>query len=113
MLQSPPADQGAGERQKCSVYICSSLIPHAKATELIQPCKCAFHNPAPYPQTAAMFGVAHCKQWQHVVAMQRTPDVLCVVGAVSTTQCGRQRGLPRGPWSGGIPSSSAKACVES
>ena len=29
------------------------------------------------------------------------------------TASGRQRGLPRSPWSGGIPSSNANACVES
>src|SRR5215467_10924320 len=31
---------------ECCVSICSLFIPHAKTTELIQPCEGTFHNPA-------------------------------------------------------------------
>jgi Transposase IS116/IS110/IS902 family len=33
ILQSSPADQDAGKRQKCCVYICSLFIPHSKPTK--------------------------------------------------------------------------------
>jgi hypothetical protein len=89
------------------------FIPHADATELIQSSEGAFHNPAPSPQPATMSGIAHCEQGKDVADTQGMADALRVVGPVSTMRSGRQRGRPRGPWSGVMASSNDKALLES
>ena len=61
----------------------SPFIPHADATEMIQPSEGAFHNPAPSPQPATMSGIAHCEQGQDVADTQGMADALRVVGPVS------------------------------
>ena len=81
-LQELPADQNACERQEAVVDICSFFVPHAKTTELIKPGKGAFHDPAPSPQTAAVFRIAHCEQGQDAAAAQSATDVVRVVGPV-------------------------------
>jgi hypothetical protein len=83
MLQSVPADQNTGKRQKCCVYVYSFLIPDAKTTKLIQPCEGAFHNPAPASQPTTMRGVAHCKQRQDTTGTYSAPDLLGIVSPVT------------------------------
>jgi len=64
------------------VHIGSFLIPHAKTAELIQPCEAAFHDPAPSPQPATMFRIAHCEPRQDLALAQGTPNALGIVGPV-------------------------------
>jgi hypothetical protein len=64
------------------VHICPLLVPHAKAAELVQPCECTFHNPAPSSQAATMFRIAHREEGQSVTGTQSTADFLRVVGSV-------------------------------
>jgi hypothetical protein len=64
------------------MYICSLFITHTKATELIQPCEGAFHNPTPTSQPTAMPYVAHCKQGKDAPVTHSVTDVLRVISPV-------------------------------
>jgi hypothetical protein len=63
------------------VYIRSLFIARAKPAKLTQPCKCAFHNPAPAPQPATMPCVAHCEE-----GADSATDHFRVIGPVSRPQ---------------------------
>jgi len=64
------------------VHIWPFLIPHAETAKLIQPCEGTFHNPAPSPQPATMFRIAHCEPGQDLAATQSTANTLGIVGPV-------------------------------
>jgi len=64
------------------MHICSFFISQAQTAELADPRERTFHDPAPPSQAAAVFGIAHCKEWQDVAGTQSTTDVLRVVGPV-------------------------------
>src|SRR6516162_6194623 len=55
----------------------------AQAAKLIQPCEGAFHNPAPSPQPATMFRIAHGQPRQDLRDTRSIANVLGVVGSVS------------------------------
>jgi hypothetical protein len=101
--------------QKCPrVYICSLFVPHAKTTELIQPCEGAFHNPSASLPTRC-HAVCYALQARAGCGGHAWCD-----GCFSnrklwspSTELGQRRGLPRVPCSGGIPSGNAKAGEES
>lgn len=59
------------------------FVPHAQATELVQPREGTFDYPAPSAQPAAILRIAHRQQRHNVPGTQRTTDFLRVVGAVT------------------------------
>jgi hypothetical protein len=49
---------------------------------MIQPCEGTFHDPAPSPQAATMFRIAHREPRQDLAPTQSTPNALGIVGPV-------------------------------
>ena len=58
MFQEVPANQDASEGEESFVKVIESFVTDLEATELMQPSDGAFHHPAGFAQTAAVFGIA-------------------------------------------------------
>jgi hypothetical protein len=81
--QRMPTDQRAPQRQEGFVDVGPRVVPHAQAPKLIQPGKCAFHDPAPPSQATAMLRSADDHQRENVAGSQTLTDRFCVIRAVA------------------------------
>jgi hypothetical protein len=63
--------------------LCPLLVAHAQSPELVQPSEGPFDDPAPSPQSAAMFGIALRKKRDDVSVTQTLPDRLRVITTVA------------------------------
>jgi hypothetical protein len=70
------------------------LIPHAQPAKLIQPGKCALHDPPPPAQATPMRGATHGQQGHDVTSPKTAPHGGCVVAAIPEHTV---RPLPRSP----------------
>jgi hypothetical protein len=59
------------------------FVPHAQATELVQPREGTLDHPAPSAQPAAIFRIAHRKQRHDTSGPERATEFLRVVGSVT------------------------------
>lgn len=61
-LQKAPGDQTARETEEGFVHVGALLVPHAKSAKLIEPGEGSFDNPAPFPQSTAVFCISLCQE---------------------------------------------------
>ena len=61
----------------------SFLITDSQSAKLIEPGERPLHDPAPLPQSAAVFGVALCKKRDDASVTQTLSDRLRVITAVA------------------------------
>ncbi len=59
------------------------FVANAQSPELIQPGERPLDDPAPAPQSAAVFGVALCKKRDDASVTQTLPDRLGVITTVT------------------------------
>jgi hypothetical protein len=58
------------------------VIPHAQASKLIEPGKCALHDPPPPAQATPMLGAAHGQYGHDVTDPETAPNGGRVVAAI-------------------------------
>jgi hypothetical protein len=63
--------------------IAAAFIPLPQPFELMKPRQTPFNNPASFAQSAAMFGVASCQQWDYAQFSQYFSQRFTMVGTVT------------------------------
>ena len=91
----------------------SAVVADEQPFELVQPGEGALDDPAIAAQAGAVRGAATGDLGFDAAAAQFAPVLVVVVAAVSVNRCGRRRGRPTRPRTGGTRSSSGISWVTS
>ena len=65
------------------MHVGSLLVPDTKSAELVEPGKGSFHNPAPFPQSTAVFCISFCQQGPDPPPPHTVADRFGIVSAVA------------------------------
>jgi hypothetical protein len=59
------------------------LVPDAKSAKLVEPGEGSFDNPAPFPQSTAVFCISLCQEGPDATPAQTVADLLGIVSTIA------------------------------
>lgn len=65
------------------MHVGALLVPHPKSAKLVEPGEGSFDNPAPFPQSAAVFCISLCQEGPDPAPPQTVADWLRIVSAIA------------------------------
>ena len=65
------------------MHVGALLVPHAKSAKLVEPGESSFDNPAPFPQSTAVFCISLCQEGPDPATPQTVADCLGIVSAIA------------------------------